>query len=381
MRATCCAARFRWDHRYVTSARPRQPPARSCRKAYCASPTCPGPAWLTAVDTDVNAASPRLSVVIACLDAADVLGGQLAALAQQSCAVPWEVIVCDNGSRDGTVMLAESWSDRLPVHVIDASQIRGSGPARNAGVKVAQGEWIGFCDADDEVGDGWLAALCDALVHHPFVTGPFEDERLNSARTRRSRPVEEQTGPLYLRPGIGLPHAGAGNLGVHRSAFESVGGFDPQMRFLQDTDLSWRLQLAGHPLTFVPELIAHVRLRSTLRGMYRQGHNFGAAQARLERRYAGKARRATAGVLTGSAATTGSEEGTDQQGPGSRRHGHGADVGPPVGADPIRAARPWRERWRAAQSAVRLVRWFVSRRSSIGGQAWQIGWHIGHRTG
>jgi glycosyltransferase involved in cell wall biosynthesis len=301
---------------------------------------------------DSTASSPQLSIVIACLNAADVLGVQLAALARQGCPAPWEIIVCDNGSGDGTVALAQSWADRLPLRVIDASDLRGSGPARNAGIKAARGQWIGFCDADDEVGDGWVACLCGALAQHPFVTGPFDDERLNSARTRRSRRVEDQTGPLYLRPGIGLPHAGAGNLGVHRSAVEAVGGFDPGVRFLQDTDLSWRLQLAGYPLVFVPDLTVHVRLRSTLRGMYRQGYNFGAAQAGLERRYA--------------------------QPPGPAATG---EAGALSGADP-RTARPARRnRWRSARSAAHLVRWFASRRSSIGEQAWQVGWHLGHRTG
>src|ERR1051325_686166 len=40
---------------------------------------------------------PSLSVVIPCLDAADTLPGQLAALAAQSYAGEWEVIVADNG--------------------------------------------------------------------------------------------------------------------------------------------------------------------------------------------------------------------------------------------------------------------------------------------
>jgi hypothetical protein len=331
--------------------------------------------------TDIPGTSPQLSVVIACLDAEDVLAGQLAALARQGCPVPWEVIVCDNGSRDGTLALAQRWTDRLPLRIIDASDVRGSGPARNAGVTAARGEWIGFCDADDEVGDRWVACLCDALAKHSFVTGPFEDERLNSLRTARSRRVDDRTHPLILRPGIGLPHAGAGNLGVHRSAFETVGGFDPQVRFLQDTDLSWRLQLAGHPLVFVPELIVHVRLRSTLRGMYRQGHNFGAAQALLERRYV----QAIPAVTPPEPATfqprSGAAGPVHQHMPDPQVAVDGADQGTPSRPELATATPARRGRWQSARSAVRLVGWFWSRRSSIGEQAWQIGWHVGHRTG
>src|SRR4051794_9763721 len=137
--------------------------------------------------------APQLSVIIACRDAQDVLGVQLAALAGQESPVPWEVLICDNGSTDRTVALAETWADRLPLRVVDAAGIAGAGPARNAGVQAARGEWLAFCDADDEVGDGWLAAVCGALAEHPFVAGRFEGTRLNSARTLRSRQLDQQS--------------------------------------------------------------------------------------------------------------------------------------------------------------------------------------------
>jgi glycosyltransferase involved in cell wall biosynthesis len=303
--------------------------------------------------------APRLSVVIACLNAQDVLGVQLAALAGQECPVPWELLLCDNGSTDGTVALAESWADRLPLRVIDASGVRGSGPARNAGAEAARGEWLGFCDADDEVGSGWLAGLCRGLADHRFIAGPFEDTRLNSERVRRSRPNGQHQGLQTLLPGIGLPHAGAGNLGIHRSVFLEVGGFDPTVRYLQDTDLCWRVQLAGHELVFVPDLVVHVRLRSTFRSMYRQGHNFGASQADLERRYADAARELAATrrppnppVSAGVAAD-------------------GVLTPAPAGGNPLTTS---------ARRAARMADWVLRNRVGLGGQVWQLGWHLGHRT-
>jgi len=296
--------------------------------------------------------------------------------------------VCDNGSKDGTVALAESWADRLPLRVIDASAIPGAGPARNEGVRVAQGEWIGFCDADDEASDNWLARLCAALEVHPFVAGRFEGERLNSARTLRSRAPDQQDDLQRSSPAVGLPHAGAGNLGIHRSVFLAVEGFDPSVRYLQDTDLCWRVQLAGYPLVFVPDLVMHVRLRSTLRSMYRQGRNYGASQALLERRHAGAARRlavgspsplavAAAGAGTATGPTVG--HGADVAGPDAPDQG--CDLGVQHGAEHGAESRSW---WQAGgkalRGAARLARYFVRSRSSVGAQAWQLGWHLGHRS-
>lgn len=227
-----------------------------------------------------------LSVIIACLNAGRTLGVQLDALASQSCPVAWELLVCDNGSTDDTAAVAESFRPRLPnLRLVDASAVRGAGPARNYGAQQARGRYIAFCDADDEVAGDWLATMAAAVQSHRFVAGRFEKYRLNGARTLRSRPLQQQDELQSSDIGARLPHAGGGNMGMLREDFLRLGGFDPQIRWLEDTDLSWRAQLAGVCLTFCPEVVVHVRLRSTFRTMYAQGRQYGVAHAVLEERY------------------------------------------------------------------------------------------------
>lgn len=289
--------------------------------------------------------APRLSVVIACLDAADVLGVQLAALARQQAPCPWEVILADNGSRDATRDVAQAWSDRLPLRVVDAGVVRGPGPARNVGARAARGEWLAFCDADDEVADDWLQAMARSLERNAFVAGRFEGERLNSARVLRSRRLDQQDGLQWSSPAVGMPHAGAGNLGVRRDVFLAAGGFDARLQHLEDTDLCWRIQRTGVPLVFAPEVVVHVRLRSTLRGMFRQGRSYGRAQADLERRYVVGARPLSA---------------------------TGVDDPPSV------ALRPLGRRPVALLRAVGgELKGFVAG-GGVGRQIWRIGWYVGH---
>ena len=80
-----------------------------------------------------DGATPRISVVIPVLDAAEWLGHQPAALAAQDVPVPWEVLVADNGSTDETVDVALSWRKDLPLRLVDASERRGINHARTAG--------------------------------------------------------------------------------------------------------------------------------------------------------------------------------------------------------------------------------------------------------
>ena len=75
--------------------------------------------------TEVTGGAVRLSVVIACRDAAATLAEQLTALAAQPCPVPWEVLLCDDRSRDGgpelARRLAAELGDRLPLRVLDVA--------------------------------------------------------------------------------------------------------------------------------------------------------------------------------------------------------------------------------------------------------------------
>lgn len=276
-----------------------------------------------------------MSVVIACYNGESTLGMQLDALARQVDAPPFEVVVADNNSTDGSAALARSYADRLDVRVVDASAVKGPGHARNVGVAAARSDYIAFCDADDEVADDWLASAYAALDGGlQFVAGRFDVEKLNSEAIRRSRSTEQQEGLQRSAVGVGLTHAGAGNMAFRRAGFEAVDGFDESLRCLQDSDLCWRMQLAGTPLDFVPAMLIHTRLRSTLQGMIRQGYLYGRSFAQLEGRYG-----------------TGEEP---------------APQASPEASGPLAAVRA------RVRKAADL---------GLGGVLWHTAWHIGHRVG
>jgi GT2 family glycosyltransferase len=83
-----------------------------------------------------------------------------------------------------------------------------------------------------------------------------------------------------------LPATGAGTMGIRRTVFEEAGGFDERLATNEDTDLSWRVQLAGHRLVHHPEIVLHVRKRDGLRAIFRQAYAYGAGDRLLRHRYA-----------------------------------------------------------------------------------------------
>ena len=228
----------------------------------------------------------HLSVVIPCLDAAATLPAQLAALAAQQHAGEWEVIVADNGSRDGSRAVAESFREHLPsLRVVDAGDRPGQAHARNAGAAAAKGDALLFVDADDEVAPGWLAAMAAALAEHPFVACRYDNETLNPEWVRETHLNPQRDGvTVYDYPPY-LPHAGGGGLGIRRSLHESVGGFDETLPALEDTDYCWRVQRAGHGLAFAPDAVVRIRHRLDLRSLFRQGWRFGRWNVAMYKRY------------------------------------------------------------------------------------------------
>ncbi|MBE9479401.1 MAG: glycosyltransferase family 2 protein, partial [Chloroflexi bacterium] len=213
----------------------------------------------------------KLSVIIPCFNAEDTIAVQLEALVRQRWGDPWEVIVSDNGSTDGTLAIVEQYTERLPhFRIVDSSDRKGAAHARNVGALAATGKALAFCDADDEVAPGWLSAIGDALSEHDFVASRMDEKKLNRPLILKARGGIQQDGlQKYTYPPY-LPHSGGCGLGVKKTLHERVGGFDETMRQLEDTDYCWRIQLSGTPLYYVQDALVHIRFPETLSGVYRQ---------------------------------------------------------------------------------------------------------------
>jgi glycosyltransferase involved in cell wall biosynthesis len=223
-----------------------------------------------------------VSVVIPAHDAEATLGDQLAALARQSAPVAYEVLVCDNGSRDGTAAVARSWATRAPVRVVDAAARRGPGAARNIGAAAADAPLLAFCDADDVVDDDWLAEIVAGLGEFDLVAGGSGFALLNGHSLGRP----DWQDPLFRTPQApALVGASSSNLGIRAAMLERVGGFDELLHAAEDVDLCWRVQFAGGRVGARSTARVQLRRRATLRGAFRQAYGYGVGDRALARKY------------------------------------------------------------------------------------------------
>jgi hypothetical protein len=109
---------------------------------------------------------PRTSVIITSCNYAEYLAAAIASVLAQTDG-DFELLIVDDGSTDGSLEVARSYSDaRIRVLVRPHG---GPGAARNTGLEAAGGRYIAFLDADDVWACDKLAAECELLDRSPDV--------------------------------------------------------------------------------------------------------------------------------------------------------------------------------------------------------------------
>ncbi|MCL1467473.1 glycosyltransferase [Argonema galeatum] len=233
----------------------------------------------------------KLSVIIPCFNAERTIAAQLEALANQHWSEPWEVIISDGGSSDRTIAIAQQYQEKLPnLRIVDCSDRRGAAHGRNVGAQAAASEALAFCEADDEVGPGWVAAMGEALCEYDFVAGYCEIKKLNQPWAIKARSGGRlidgwEDGIIRDNSFVKYAVAGGYTVGIKRSVHEAIGGFDESILIGDDVDYSWRVQLAGTKLHHIPDLKIHYRLRHTLADIYRQAYGYGKSSFFLYKKY------------------------------------------------------------------------------------------------
>lgn len=124
----------------------------------------------------------KLSIAMCTYNGADYLPEQLKSMVGQSC-LPDEVVICDDGSSDGTPALLEQFAADVPFPVRIIVNPQNLGVARNfaQAIGLCTGDVIACADQDDLWKAGKLAVLENAFVTHPEADLVFTDAVLVDA--------------------------------------------------------------------------------------------------------------------------------------------------------------------------------------------------------
>lgn len=206
------------------------------------------------------------------------LDEQLDALRSQVGAPEFDVVLACNSSAPEDQQVLREIADREGTSwaMVDASDRRGPARARNVGASASSSDLLLFCDADDVVCVGWVRAMFDALATSHAVTGPLPPFGPPAALAAKPAGAQDRL-PRYM----GVPYLPSGNLGIHRRAFESVGGFDERLSTSEDIALSWSLQARGWSVDWAQDAVVRRRYRGGVPSMLRQHFRYGRGISRV----------------------------------------------------------------------------------------------------
>lgn len=115
-----------------------------------------------------------ISIIVPVYNVEKYLKPCLGSIVTQEFSGKFEVIIVDDGSKDDSGAIADSYG--LMPNVLVIHQVNGGlSAARNAGLRVSRGKYIMFVDSDDMIGPGYLEAMWSRLVQTSadFVTSTF----------------------------------------------------------------------------------------------------------------------------------------------------------------------------------------------------------------
>lgn len=210
---------------------------------------------------------PKVSAVIPAYDGERHVAQAIESVLAQTYA-PVEIIVVDDGSRDGTAAIVRSF----PGVKLVARANGGVSAARNEGVRHATGSLLAFLDQDDRWTPEKLRLQVAALGE--VGDDPPVDYVLGHQRLEVEPGVRE---PAWLRNWSGpREHLGyfPGTLVVRREAFERTGGFRPGAEPAEGADWFLRANECGLTKRVVPDVVlikrVHDRNQSADTALVRQ---------------------------------------------------------------------------------------------------------------
>jgi O-antigen biosynthesis protein len=238
------------------------------------------------------------SIIIPCWNQLEFTRKCIAALTRRT-RPPWELIVVNNGSTDGTADYLAGVQDvsPLPVTIIANGTNRGFPTAINQGLQYARGEYLALLNNDVVVTEGWLEQLIAPASINPEANAADDDteSKIENPKSKIALvgPMSNYAAPPQLVENVPYrdleemklfaerwrdehrgkwftaPKLSGFCLLMKRAVYDAIGGLDERfgLGFFDDDDLAERARRAGFELAVAHDLFVHHFGSRTLSGM------------------------------------------------------------------------------------------------------------------
>ena len=191
----------------------------------------------------------KISVVIPTFNRISLVARAIDSVLKQSLN-PYEIIVVDDGSDDGT---SEMIQNKYKSIKLIQQQNNGVSAARNNGIKHAKGDWIGLLDSDDEWTEKKLENQVDRLIKTPEYDFCHTNEIWirNGVRVNQRKKHEKYGGYIFDKC-LDICRISPSSVLFRKNILDHVGWFDDQLPVCEDYDL-WLRITAEYRILFIDE--------------------------------------------------------------------------------------------------------------------------------
>ena len=152
---------------------------------------------------------------------------------------PFEIIVVDDGSTDGTETMIKSDYDFVK---FIKQKNKGVSAARNVGIKVSIGEWICFLDSDDEWKKDKLEKQIIAMKSNPGYKFFHSNEIWikNGIRINQKKKHKKYGGDIFDKC-LDMCRISPSSVMINKTVFDKVGNFNEDLVVCEDYELWLRI--------------------------------------------------------------------------------------------------------------------------------------------
>lgn len=215
---------------------------------------------------------PSVSVVIPCYNAERTILRTLKALDAQT-VKGFEVILADDGSKDGTVKAAKSFKPKNFKLVVIAENHAGPAAQRNRGAEKARGEILLFTDSDCVPDKGWVEEMVKPFSDENIVGVSGTYRTLNSDKLiARFEGCEIAKRHEKFAKQKYIDFIGSFSAGYRKDIFKKFGGFSSDFKRAdaEDPELSFKIAKAGYRMVFSSKaVVAHPHV-ATIKKFWKQ---------------------------------------------------------------------------------------------------------------
>lgn len=212
--------------------------------------------------------NPLVSIIIVNWNGKDLLKVCLPSLKKINYK-SFEIILVDNGSTDGSIKYARKIFPQIKI--VQNKTNLGFAKANNQGIKLSRGELVLFLNNDTKVTPDFLNILVKRLISDPKM-GAAQPKILHLEKKGKLDSIGSfltGSGFLYhlgfeandskkLNKEIKLFSGKGSCLLFKREVLKKIGFFDNDFfAYFEETDLCWRLWLAGYYLLYIPRAIIY----------------------------------------------------------------------------------------------------------------------------